>query len=162
MKRWHVWVALGIFSFLAALGSAASPHGQFTPLRWFSSGSYLTTIQDSEGKFSSRSIITLHADQTMSAVDSGQGGPTFFFSSQSGSWKLSGYQRIVARTIDFPFPPGTPEVARADYTINFTRDRSRMTGTITVMTYPLEGGNPLDGEGTLIGVFTFVGELIRP
>jgi len=162
MKHLHLWVALGIFSLLAAVGSAALPHAQIAGERWFSGGSYLTTIKDSAGNFASRSVITLHADQTMSAIDSGQGGPIFFFSSQSGSWKPDGHRRIVARTVDFPFPPSSPEVARADYTISFAHDRSHLTGTITVMTFPLEDANPLDGQGTIIGAFTFVGELIKP
>lgn len=36
---------------------------------------YITTITDANtGAFSSRSLITLHADHSIAAVDSGQGG----------------------------------------------------------------------------------------
>jgi hypothetical protein len=97
----------------------------------------------------------------MSVIDSGQGSATFFFSSQLGSWKPDGNRRIVARTIDFDFPP-SPDVARLDFTISLAQDRSQMTGTVTLSTFPLENGNPLDGEGTVIGTFTFVGERIKP
>jgi hypothetical protein len=95
----------------------------------------------------------------MSVIDSGQGGPNFF-SSQLGSWKWNTGGGIVARTIDFDFPPNA-DVARLDYTISFAPDGSEMRGTITLTTFPLLG-NPLDGGGTVIGTFTFAGELIQP
>jgi hypothetical protein len=161
MKHLRHWLTLGIFGLLAAVGSVALPHAQSAGDRGFSGGSYVTTVKDSAGNFASRGVITLHADQTMSVIDSGQGGATFFFSSQLGSWKPDGNRRIAARTIDFDFPP-SPDVARLDYTISLAQDRSQMTGTVTLTTFPLENGNPLDGEGTVIGTFTFVGELIKP
>ena len=161
MKHLHLWVAVGIFSLFAAMGSVALPHAQDTEDRGFSGGSYLITIEDSAGNFASRGVITLHADQTMAVTNSGQQGPSFFFSSQLGSWKPDGNRRIVARTIDFDFPP-SPDVARVDYTISFAQNRSQVTGTITLRTFSLEDGNPLEDEGTLIGTFTFVGEWIKP
>ena len=161
MKHLRLWVALGIFILLAAVGPAALPHAQEAGDRGFRGGSYLTTIKDSAGDFASRGVIALHVDRTMSVTNSGQQGPAFFFSSQLGSWKPDGNRKIVARTIDFNFPP-SPDVARVDYTFSFAQDRSQVTGTITLMTFPLENGNPLDGEGTVIGNFTFVGELIKP
>lgn len=161
MKYSRFWIALGILGLLVAAGSVALSRAEDNGTRGFSGGSYLVTIKDSGGNFASRSVITLHADQTMSVVDSGQGGPSFFFSSQLGSWKTDGSHRIVARTIDFNYPPG-PGVARLDYTINVARDPSQIAGTVTLMTYPLEDGNPLESEGIVLGTFTFVGELIKP
>lgn len=161
MKYLRLWVALGIFGLLAAVGSVALTHAEDAGNPAFSSGSYLTTITDSNGNFASRGVMTLHADQTIAITDSAQGGTTFFFSSQLGSWKPEGKSAIVARTIDFNYPP-SPGVARLDYTLNLSRDNSQITGTATLRTYPLEAGNPLDSEGTLIGTFTLVGELIKP
>jgi hypothetical protein len=158
MKHVRLWVTVGIFGLLAAIGSVALLHAQND--QGFSGGSYVTTVKDSAGNFASRGVITLHADQTMSVIDSGQGGPTFSFSSQLGSWKPNGSGGIVARTIDFGFPPST-DVARLDYTISFAQDRSQVTGTITLTTFPLVA-NPLDGGGTVVGTFTFAGELIKP
>ena len=121
---------------------------------------YVITVTDSAGNFASRGVITLHNDRMMSVIDSGQGGPTFFFTSQLGSWKPNGTAGAVARTIDFDFPPNA-DVARLDYTIGFAQAQTQVTGTITLTTFPLTG-NPLDGGGTVAGTFTFVGQLITP
>jgi hypothetical protein len=40
----------------------------------------------------------------------------------------------------------TADVARLDYTIRFDRDGNQAAGTITLTTFPLPNGNPLDGE----------------
>jgi hypothetical protein len=160
MKHLRLWVTVGIFGLLAALGSIALLHAQSNGGQGFS-GSYIITVRDSAGNFASRGVITLHKDQTMSVIDSGLGGPTFFFTSQLGSWKPDGKGGVVARTIDFDLPP-SPDVARLDHTISFAQDRRHVTGTITLTTFPLESGNPLDGGGTVVGTFTFAGELIKP
>ena len=161
MKHLRLWVTLGILGFLAAAGLVALPHALSGGDQWFGGGSYLITLKDLEGNFGSRQVITLHADQTMSVVDSGQDGPTYFYSSELGAWKPAGNGRIVARTIDFDYPPN-PDVARLDYIMSFVPDRSHVTGTITISTFPLENGNPLDGGGTVILNYTFAGELIKP
>jgi hypothetical protein len=161
MKHLRLWVTFGIFGLLAAAGLVALPHAQGAGDRAFGGGSYLTTVKDSAGDFASRGVIALHADRTMSVIDSGQEGPTYFFSSQLGSWKPDGNHGIVARTIDFDFPQSPGAVVRGDYTISFAPDRGQVTGTITVTTFPLET-NPFDGDGTVLGTFTFVGELIKP
>jgi hypothetical protein len=123
--------------------------------------SYLTTITNTAtGMFASRGMFTFHADSTMSAIDSGQGGPTFFFSSQLGSWKPDGEGGLIARTIDFDFPPNA-DVGRLDYTVKFSADGTQVSGTITFTTFPLQS-NPLDGGGTVAGQFTFIGTLVTP
>ena len=160
MKHPQVWIGLGIFALLAALGSATLPHAQEPGDRLFSGGAYLTTIENSEGGFASRSVITLHADHTILAADSGEDGPTDYFGSQLGNWKPAGHRRIVATTINFRYLSGGG-MARSDYVINFAPDCSQVTGTITVTTFPLDA-NPFDGDGTVLGTFTFVGQLIEP
>ena len=72
MKHLRLWVTLGIVGFLAAAGLVALPHVLSGGDQWFGGGSYLITLRDLEGNFASRQVITLHADQTMSVVDSGQ------------------------------------------------------------------------------------------
>lgn len=162
MNSSHIRISLCIFCILAAATVTALPHPTGGEDREFNGGSYLTVIRDQAGYFASRSVITLHADRTMSVTDSGQAGPTSFFSSQQGGWKPKGSRRIVARTIDFNFTPGVPGIARTDYTIRIAGGQRLVSGTITVMTFPLESGDALDGEGTLLGTFAFVGELIEP
>jgi hypothetical protein len=152
------------FSLIAILGIVAllsPPSGTAEDREESRHGAtYITTVKDSSGNFFTRTVLTLHADHTMSVVAADQGGPTFFFTSQLGSWKPDGKGGVVAKTIDFDFPPNA-DVARIDYTISFAGDHDRVTGTETLTTFPLQG-NPLDGGGTLLGTFTFTGELVKP
>ncbi|MBV8227232.1 MAG: hypothetical protein JO232_18800 [Verrucomicrobia bacterium] len=135
--------------------AAANPPGVS-----FVGGSYVTTITDSQGAFASRGVFTFNRDFTMSAIDSGQGGPAFFFSSQLGAWKVAGPGEIAARTIDFDYPPNA-DIARLDYTVQLSADGTQITGTIKLTIFPLTS-NPLDGGGTVGGTFSFTGSLITP
>lgn len=85
----------------AAIGSLALVHADDEESN---SRPYVITINDSLGNFISRGLLRCMRIGTMSATDSGQGSPEFFFSSQLGSWKPDGTGGIVARTIDFDFP----------------------------------------------------------
>jgi hypothetical protein len=161
MKHLHLPATLGIFGVLAFIGSVAllNPHKATADEERCPNGRvYVITVNDSTGNFASRGVIALHADHTMSVTDSGQGGPTFFFSSQLGSWKSNGQVGIVAKTIDFDFPPNA-DVARLDYTIQVAASGTQVTGTITLTSFPLES-NPLDGGGTVVGTFTFSGQRV--
>jgi hypothetical protein len=151
------------FSLIAALGSVAllsPPNATADPEGPHNGATYLTIVKDSSGNFTTRTVVTLHADHTMSVVAADQGGPTSFFTSQLGSWKPDGKGGVVAKTIDFDYPPNA-DVVRIDYTISFDTDHDRATGTETLTSFPLEG-NPLDGGGTVLGTFTFTGELVKP
>ena len=158
MKLLRRWLTLGTLGLLVAAGSGTLLFAQND--QGFNGASYVTTVKDAAGNFASRGVITLHADHTMSVIDSGQGGPSFFFSSQLGSWKANQNGGITAKTVDFDFPP-TPAIARLDYSISFAQQGSQIMGTITLTTFPLNG-DPLGGGGTVIGTFTFSGELIKP
>jgi hypothetical protein len=125
--------------------------------------SYLTTVTDSNGNFVTRTVITLHADHTMSVVGADSGGPTYYFTSELGSWRPDGKGGAVGRTLDFDlyghtvYPNG--DVARIDYTISFQNDG--IVGTHTVTIFPLQG-NPFGGGGTYLVTSDFTGQLIRP
>jgi hypothetical protein len=163
MKHLRLPATLGAFGILAAIGSIAllNPHKVTADPEWVHNGAtYVTTVTDSNGAFASRGVIALQADHTLSVTDSGQGGPSFFFSSQLGSWKPDGKGGLVGRTIDFDYPPNA-DVARVDYTINFGQGGKQVTGTITLTTFPLQA-NPLDGGGTVVGTFTFTGDVVTP
>jgi hypothetical protein len=114
--------------------------------------SYLTTVTDSNGNFRTRTVITLHADHTMSVVDADSGGPTFFFTGEFGSWRPDGKGGAVGRTIDFEFFVGhavypNGDVARIDYTISFQNDVG-IVGTHTITIFPLQE-NPFGGGGSM-------------
>ena len=161
MRQGRLLASLRICGVLALAGLIAGLNPQKAVAAGDDSNgaSYVTTVSDSTGAFASRGVITLHADHTMSVIDSGQGGPAFLFSSQLGAWKPDGNGGLVAKAIDFDFP--NVDVARVDYTIKFAQNGTRISGTITLTTFPLQG-NPLGGGGTLVGTFTFAGQLIQP
>jgi hypothetical protein len=146
---------------LLAAGSVALIRAEGAGDPPFGGGSYLATLRDSDGNFQSRIVLTLHADHTMSVVDATQGGPTYHFSSQSGSWKIDSPGHISARTIDFDYPPDA-DVARLDWGIALSPDQSHIAGTMTIWTYPLESNDVLRGQGTFLFTDSMTGELITP
>jgi hypothetical protein len=105
-------------------------------------------------------VITLHGDHTLSAIDSGQGGPAFFFTSQLGAWAPDGPNSAVGRTLDFDLPPTAPGVARLDYMFQFSADNTHVTGSITLRSFQLQD-DPL-GESDPVGEFTFDGARVTP
>ena len=121
--------------------------------------SYVITNVDSTGAFASRGVVTLHSDSTLSAIDSGQGGPTYYFSSQLGSWRVKEDGSVVGRTVDFDFSPDN-ETARLDYTFKFEAN-GMISGTI-VLTYFPQTADPQGSGGTFGGTFTFTGSRIKP
>jgi hypothetical protein len=142
--------AAGLFACLSLV--ALSP--QEAAADQSSSVTYIITNMDATtGAFASRGAITFNADNSLFVIDSGQGGPTDFFSSQQGTWG-TGKTGFVGRTIDFDFKPNN-DVARLDYTFNFGHDGS-ISGTIALYIFPLKG-NPNGRGGTLEGTFNFTG-----
>jgi hypothetical protein len=123
-------------------------------------GSYLTTITNYGGtvNVTERSVITLHRDRTMSAVDSGQGGPASMFSSQLGAWKRGCKGGATGRTLDFTFP--STGINRLDYTFDADQPKDTIKGTFVVTNFPINA-NPLDGGGTVVGHFEFTGQRIK-
>src|SRR5579864_7929007 len=118
---------------------------------------YITTITDATtGAFASRSVITLHADHSMTSIDSGQGGPAAQFSSQMGAWRTSPGAGVVARTLDFSFPQAG--IARVDYNIT-TINNAQVAGTITLTVFGLHD-DPQGSGGTVVGHFNFSGTSI--
>ena len=155
VRSWRVIVLLAC---LCAVALHASP-ATADPITVAQGATYLITIKNA-GQFASRGVMTLHGDHTLSVIDSGQGGPDFFFSSQLGAWAPDGPNSAVGKTLDFDFAPNA-DVARLDYTFQFSADNAHVTGTITLRTFPLQG-DPLDGDGTVLGEFTFDGTRVTP
>lgn len=151
----HLRVLAVLAACVLALGALAVLHGD----NGLPGATYLTTITNANtGAFSSRSVITLHADHSLTVIDSGQGGPGVQFSSQQGAWASSPGGGLIARTLDFSFP--SAGIARVDY--NFTTSNTdEVAGTITLTVFGLQD-NPLDGGGTVVGTFNFTGTRVGP
>ncbi len=147
-----------VFTLLAvcaiAVGTWAVLYGQNSPTNGLPGIAYLTTITDAHtGAFSSRSVVTLHADHSMTSIDSGQGGPGAQFSSQMGAWHTSPGAGVIGRTLDFSFPQAG--IARVDY--NFTAvNKNGVSGTITLTVFGLND-DPQGSGGTVVGNFNFTG-----
>lgn len=156
MTKFPTWYAIVLFACLSSF-SLYAPTATADPRN----GTYLLTIKDATGEFASRGVITLHGDHTLTAIDSAQGGPEFFFSSQQGAWEPDGEGGAVGRTLDFDFQL-PQDVARLDYVFDFRSDDKDVTGTITLTTFPLEGDPLHDEEGIVAGTFTFDGTRVRP
>ena len=125
--------------------------------------SYLITITstDIQPPIVARGVLTFHADHTVSAILSNQGGGGgVFFSSQLGSWKFGNAGGLVARTIFFDFT--NMFIDRLDYTATFASHRRQVTGTITITFFTSFTADPLDGGGTVLGHFNFTGTLVTP
>lgn len=135
----------------------AALHAQNSLPNGLPGNAYITTITDATtGAFASRSVITLHADHSMTSIDSGQGGPAAQFSSQMGAWRTSPGAGVVARTLDFSFP--NAGIGRVDY--NFTTlTNDQASGTITLTVFPINA-DPQGSGGTVVGTFNFTGQHI--
>ena len=156
-RPWRVLVLLACLGAVALHAPLAAAEARSV----VRGATYLITITDATtGVFASRAVITLHGDRTLAAIDSNQGGPTTFFSSELGAWAPDGKGGAVGRTLDFDFPPNA-DVARLDYTFTFSDDGAQVKGTITLRSFPLQGA-PLDGDGTVVGEFTFTGTRVTP
>jgi len=160
MTTFRPWSVLVLLACLGAVALHARP-ATAEALSVLRGATYLTTIKDAQGAFASRGVITLHGDRTLSAIDSNQEGPTFFFSSQLGAWKFDRKGGVVGRTLNFVFPPLAPAVARLDYTFTFSAHGTHVTGTITLRTFSLQD-DPLNEDGHVQGEFTFTGTLVTP
>lgn len=158
MKHLRILAVLAV-ALVAYFGWAAL-HPQKAAASDDPSGTFLTTITVAgTGAFSSRSVITLHSDHSMSVIDSGQGGPGIQFSSQQGTWEHESGGGLEARTLDFSFP--SAGIARVDYRFDAGTPANQVSGNITLTVFPLQG-NPLDGGGTVVGNFNFTGTRVTP
>ena len=119
-------------------------------------GTYLATITNSKGEFSSQSTIEFGADRTMSVVDSNQ--IDIGFTDSQGSWAWERWFRtFTATTLNF-FPDDN-FVARTDYKGRLNKEG--VQGRI-VLRFFGPGEDPLRDVGSLGGVFSFTAERILP
>src|SRR5215471_8090278 len=116
MKHLRVLAVLAAAGLLAYLGWSAL-HPQKVAASNAPAGTFLINITDATtGDFVSHTVITLHADHTAAAIDSGQEGQfPVPFSSQLGAWAQNSSGVVNVKTLDFSFPFATQGSARVDY-----------------------------------------------
>lgn len=126
-------------------------------------GTYLTIIENSDGSFSSRSIVSFHDDGSLEAVDSAQstGVQDSGFSEQLGQYSCKSRTSAVAITLDFGFPD-IAGIARSDWVIDITPERT-IEGEITLNLFvPIETCNPFDPQTcTLTDMLNFTFTSVR-
>ncbi len=148
--------ALVLASVIGA-SSAAAQGADDARCRATFAGTYLTTIRGANGGFASRSLVTIHGDGTLTAVDSRQhqGVQGSSFSAQQGAYRCAGAAAARARTLNFGFPD-KESIARSDWQIAHDAAAGSISGTIALVIYKgVEGVDPFTGTGTQIGVFRF-------
>ncbi len=157
----HACIALALAASLGAAPAAAQEAGCRSVL----AGTYLTTILTGKGGYASRSIVTIHGDGTLSAVDSRQyhGVMGSAFSAQQGSYRCTGAAAASARTLNFGFPKRA-SIARSDWTISKDAATGALSGTITLTVYPgVKGVDPFATKGgKRIDTFRFTAAPVGP
>jgi hypothetical protein len=128
-------------------------------------GTYLTTITDTNGQFASRGVITFSADGNFFVTDSNQGGVEGVFNpfgDTQGTYVCTSNQEIRAVGINFGFsgPDGANDIARSDIGATVARQSRELRGSITVTSFALNA-DPLAGGGSVVGTFQVTGQLIN-
>ena len=122
-------------------------------------GTYLVTIRNTEGELASRSVVTLHDDGVMSAIDSAQGGgfQDAPFSAQLGSYACSGPRSATAITLDFAFTD-VPDFARIDWRITVSHNGRGIAGEASLyIIFDALNADPFADGLVPLGEFTFEG-----
>lgn len=136
---------------------------------WFCSsgvaGSYLLSINFSDGSFSSRGVLSLSRDGILVVNDSNQGGlkdKWDTFTSGQGAWRCAGRRTFSAVSVNFNIPGEVdPDggLARLDYK-GQVEPGGRIYGTVELRLFELHQ-DPFNDVVTPIDVFSFVGQRIE-
>jgi len=128
-------------------------------------GSYLLSINFSDGSFSSRGVLSLSKDGILVVNDSSQGGlkgKWDSFTSGQGAWRCAGRSAFSAVSVNFNIPGEIdPDggLARLDYKGQVDRD-GRIYGTVELRLFELQQ-DPFNEIVTPIDVFSFNGQRIE-
>lgn len=124
-------------------------------------GLWLTTIENGAGDFASRSLVTVTADGTLTAIDSAedQGVQGSGFSAQPGVWRCTAAGQASGRTLNFGFSP-RESIARSDWTLAI--DGTALTGTIALHIFPgVKGVDPFRADSTAVDTFRFTAQRVN-
>lgn len=135
-------------------------------------GTYLTTISDREGVFSSRGLITFAPGGVLIISDSSQGGvPGMWdpFGASQGAWGCLGVEgdevSVGAVGLNFVLPGDgrTSSIARVDYKASLDTKSGTLSGNVTLhftADKDLEAADPIRNPGTLADEFQFDGKRV--
>src|SRR5262245_10912680 len=134
MKHSSRSVALtGLVVSLAASLGAVNPQAAAADCSSRAAGTYLMTFMQG-AIVTGRNTFRLGDDGTVTAVDSLQG--TVGFTAAQGAWDCRG-KDLVATTLDFT--PDGSTLTRADYVASFDKEQQTLTGTKTLVGFPIAG-----------------------
>lgn len=137
-------------------------------------GTYVTTVTDIEGVFSSRGLLTLGADGVFLMSDSAQAGlPGVYdpFGSAQGSWRCLGVEgtrlRFSAVGLNFVLPgDGRAAVfGRVEYRGSLDTQNGVLSATTSLSFSPdgdLEGADPMERPGPVFEQFDVEGKAVVP
>ena len=132
-------------------------------------GTYVTTITDREGVFSSRGLMTFASGGVLIMSDSAQGGvPGVWdpFSSSQGAWRCLGTDdgelRVGAVGLNFVLPGDgrRPAMGRVDYQASLDKASGALSGKATLRLFDakdLEAADPIASQGKLMDEFGLEG-----
>jgi len=136
-------------------------------------GTFVTSVADREGVFSSRGLMTFTSDGIVLVSDSAQGGVAGLwdpFSGSQGSWKCRGADgqtlNAAAVALNFVLPRDgkSPRFARIDYELKLDSESQLLSGTATLRFTSgrdLEALDPIDKPGPALDTFQFDGRRLR-
>jgi membrane-bound inhibitor of C-type lysozyme len=137
-------------------------------------GTYVTSVSDVEGVFSSRGLATLTADGIFLMSDSAQSGlPGIYdpFSSTQGAWKCIGVEgreiRAKATGLNFVLPgEGRPaSFGRTDYLLRMDTGTGVLSGSVALSFTAegdLESADPISRPGPVLEKFQLEGRRLEP
>jgi hypothetical protein len=137
-------------------------------------GTFVTSISDIEGVFSSRGLATFTADGIFLMTDSAQSGlPGIYqpFSSAQGAWQCLGAENgnilAVATGLNFVLPGEglTTGFGRTDYRLSLDTETDVLSGTVELSFTAqgdLEAADPLTEPGPVLEKFALDGKRVVP
>jgi hypothetical protein len=137
-------------------------------------GTFVTSVSDIEGVFSSRGLATLTADGIFLMTDSAQSGlPGIYqpFSSAQGAWQCLGAEggtiRAAATGLNFVLPGEglTTGFGRTDYRLSLDSESGVLSGTVELSFTAqgdLEAADPVSAPGPVLEKFELDGKRVVP
>jgi len=137
-------------------------------------GTFVTSVSDIEGVFSSRGLATFNRDGVFLMSDSGQAGvPGIYepFSTAQGAWKCLGAEgdaiKAAATGLNFVLPGQgrTTSFGRTDYRLSLDTKTGVLSGVVELSFTSegdLESADPISAPGPVLEKFEIEGKRLVP